>query len=215
MPLTLMVQSLDDVPFEVVRAAGSLTFRNTILVYLRVAGEDLFPDQWLYVHSPELLTGRVTNFRNWVPSLYGSSPDTILSLEYWCNDNEELWQQTDDDLVRRATAEMTSTGLLSGAKVTAGHVVRLRRCYPVYARGYKRHVRVITDHVDRIRGLAAIGRYGAFKYNNQDHSILMGLLAAENVLLDKEHNLWGINTDYESYQESAVISDTGLVPAGA
>ncbi len=215
MPLTLMVKSLDDVPYEVVRAADSLTFRNTILVYLRVDGRDLFPDQWLYVHSPELLTGRVTNFRNWVPELYGSSPDTILSLEYWCNDGEELWRQSDDELIRRGATEMTTTGLLAGAPVTAGHVVRLRRCYPVYARGYKRHVRRITQYLDTVRGLTAIGRYGAFKYNNQDHSILMGLLAAENLLEHREHNLWGVNTDYESYQESGVITDAGLVTTNA
>jgi protoporphyrinogen oxidase len=215
MPMTLMVKSLDDVPYQVTRAADSLKFRNTILVYLRVAGRDLFPDQWLYVHSSDLLTGRVTNFRNWVPSLYGSSPDTILSLEYWCNDGEELWQQSDEELIRRGAAEMISTGLLAGAPVTAGHVVRLRRCYPVYARGYKRHLQVLTSHLDKIQGLTAIGRYGAFKYNNQDHSILMGLLAAENILEAREHNLWGVNTDYESYQESAVITDAGLVTTEA
>jgi hypothetical protein len=56
----------------------------------------------------------------------------------------------------------------------------------------------------------AIGRYGAFKYNNQDHSILMGLLAADNVIGARRHDLWAVNTDYE-YQESAVIDETGLV----
>jgi protoporphyrinogen oxidase len=211
MPLTLMVKSLDDVPFDVVRATEALSFRNTILVYLRVAGQELFPDQWLYVHSPELLTGRVTNFRNWVPELCQGSDDTILSLEYWCNDGEPLWGQQDEDLIRRGTAEMTTTGLLNGARVTDGQVVRVKRCYPVYARGYKRHVAKITSYLDTIGGVTAIGRYGAFKYNNQDHSILMGLLAAENILADKEHNLWSVNTDYESYQESAVITDAGLV----
>jgi hypothetical protein len=85
----------------------------------------------------------------------------------------------------------------------------------VYARGYKRHLQVLTSHLDKIQGLTAIGRYGAFKYNNQDHSILMGLLAAENILEAREHNLWGVNTDYESYQESAVITDAGLVTTEA
>jgi hypothetical protein len=55
-----------------------------------------------------------------------------------------------------------------------------------------------------------IGRYGAYKYNNQDHSILMGMLAAENILTGAGHDLWEINTDYEVYQESATITKTGL-----
>ena len=73
MPLTLLVEGLDVLPDDVARAVASLTYRNTILVYLHVDGADLFPDQWLYVHSPELATGRVTNFRNWVPELYGDA----------------------------------------------------------------------------------------------------------------------------------------------
>ncbi len=213
MPLTLLVQNLDEAPQAVHTAARSLAFRNTLLVYLRVGARDLFPDQWLYIHSPELLTGRVTNFCNWVPGLCGDSDDTILSLEYWCSDDDDLWRQSDEDLTRRARAEMTSAGFLRSAPVLAGHVVRVRRCYPIYARGYKRHVDVITGYLDAVEGLSVIGRYGAFKYNNQDHSILMGLLAAENILEAKQHNLWGVNTDYESYQESAVITDAGLVTA--
>ncbi|MFI5323197.1 MAG: hypothetical protein ACHQ6U_06635, partial [Thermodesulfobacteriota bacterium] len=67
---------------------------------------------------------------------------------------------------------------------------------------------------DGMKGLMVIGRYGAFKYNNQDHSILMGILAAENIVNGSGHNLWGINTDYE-YQESALITETGLVELSA
>jgi len=215
MPLTLLVQGLEDVPPAVRRATDSLRFRNTILVYLNVASDNLFPDQWLYIHSPELLTGRITNFRNWVPQLYGSSPNSILALEYWCNDDESLWQQQDQELILRAKAELMTTGLLGDAQVLDGQVVRVRRCYPVYARGYKDHVIRIREHLDDLSGLSVIGRYGSFKYNNQDHSILMGMMAAENLLDRASHNLWSVNTDYESYQESGVITDAGLVTADA
>ena len=69
----------------------------------------------------------------------------------------------------------------------------------------------IEQYLAGIQNLSVIGRYGSFKYNNQDHSILMGLLACENILNGAKHNLWEINTDYEDYQESSVITDTGLV----
>ncbi len=59
--------------------------------------------------------------------------------------------------------------------------------------------------------LTPIGRYGTFKYNNQDHSILMGILAAENLLDNRAHDLWSVNTDNETYQEGALITETGLV----
>ncbi len=134
MPLTLLVKGLGNLPADVEAGVAALRFRNTILVYLNVAGTDLFKDQWLYVHSPDLGMGRVTNFRNWVPELYGDSPNSILALEYWCYDHDSQWTQDDRALVERGEQEMRATGLIGSAKVEAGHVVRIRRCYPVYAR---------------------------------------------------------------------------------
>ena len=212
MPLTLLVRGLGNLPAAVEQGVAALRFRNTILVYLNVAHPNLFKDQWLYVHSPDLGMGRVTNFRNWVPELYGSSPNSILAVEYWCYDADSQWQEDDATLIERGEREIRTTGLIGEARVEGGHVVRIRRCYPVYARGYKQHLDPVVNHVRGFQGLDAIGRYGAFKYNNQDHSILMGLLAAENILENKTHDLWAVNTD-STYQESAVITKTGLAYA--
>jgi protoporphyrinogen oxidase len=207
MPLTLLVKGMEGVPAEVISAADALAYRNTVLVYLNVEGTDLFSDQWLYIHSPDLLMGRVTNFRNWVPELYGAAPTTILALEYWCYDQDELWREPDAQLIERAAREMAATGLIARRAVLAGHVVRLHRSYPVYGRGYKEPLARVVSFLRGCRGLTPIGRYGAFKYNNQDHSILMGLLAAENLLRGGRHDLWTVNSDDE-YQESAPVEET-------
>jgi protoporphyrinogen oxidase len=209
MPLTLLVRGLGDLPPAVEHGVNQLRFRNTILVYLNVASTELFKDQWLYIHSPELGMGRVTNFRNWVPELHGDCKTSILALEYWCYDADPLWREPDEMLIERAAREIRATGLIGSAHVLTGHVHRIRRCYPVYSAGYKQHLQPVIDHVRQYQNLQVIGRYGAFKYNNQDHSILMGVLAAENILDGREHDLWAVNTDSE-YQEAATIQKTGL-----
>jgi protoporphyrinogen oxidase len=175
-----------------------------------VAAKSPFPDQWIYVHSPHIRTGRITNFGNWVPTLAQGQNDTILCLEYWCNDDDPMWSDTTPDLVRLASDEIYQTGLVPEGKVTDGHVVRIPRCYPVYSKGYRSHLKPVEAFLSQQKGITAIGRYGAFKYNNQDHSILMGLLAAENIADGASHDLWSLNTDYE-YQESCRITATGLV----
>lgn len=210
MPLNLLVARLDEAPEPIKAAAASLTFRNTILVYLNVEGKDLFPDNWLYVHSPELQVGRITNFRNWVPQINRDAPNTILASEYWCYHEDELWTMEDSQIIDLARREMEKTGLIKGAPVVAGKVYRIPRCYPVYQRGYKKNLAPVESYLGTIRGLTVIGRYGAFKYNNQDHSILMGILAAENIAQRAAHDLWEINTDYEDYQEAATITRSGL-----
>ncbi len=210
MPITLLIDGLPDVPAPVAAAARDLQFRNTILVYMKVDATDLFPDQWIYVHDGRLLMGRLTNFSNWDSRLLSGDTSTTLVAEYWANDDEPLWLEADDALIARASRELRQTGLIGDAVVTAGHVHRIHRCYPVYKRGYREPLQVVEAYLSSIPGLTAIGRYGSFKYNNQDHSILMGLMAAENLLADAHHDLWSVNTDYDAYQEEARIDETGL-----
>lgn len=211
MPITLLVQQMK-ASAEVINHAKALRFRNTILVYLLVEGDSsaLFPDQWIYVHSEKLKTGRITNFRNWVPSINSSKAETILCLEYWCYDCEDIWKEDDKNLIALATEEIYQTTLVVKDCIRNGKVVRIPKCYPVYEHGYKKHLKPVEEFLSKQEGISVIGRYGAFKYNNQDHSILMGMLAAENFLHGTNHNLWELNTDYE-YQESSKITIQGLV----
>lgn len=200
MPLTTLCRSLPDLPDEVTTALDQLRYRHTVLVYLRVAHCDLFPDQWLYIQSPELRLGRITNFANW-PNGQDRS-DTILALEYWCDEASPEWARSDDTWQALACEELRRTGLLGTAPIIDHHVVRVPRCYPVYRRGYKRWLEPVARFLQRqYPRILPIGRYGSFKYNNQDHSILMGMLAAEKINGDCDHNLWEINTDYDTYQE--------------
>jgi protoporphyrinogen oxidase len=210
MPFTQMVQRLPDVPQNIKEAAGKLKFRNTIIVYLNVQAKDLFPDNWLYVHSSDLQMGRLTNFRNWVPQINCKEQSTICALEYWCYDEDEFWTYDNEKLIALGKEELRKTGLIGNAEISDGFVYRIPKCYPVYSTGYKEVLNPIEQYLSDIKNLHVIGRYGAFKYNNQDHSILMGRLAVENILQNKVHNLWEINTDYDNYQESSVITKTGL-----
>ena len=214
MPLTILVAHLPHVPAHVRDHASQLTFRNTIIVYLHIDSASVCDDQWIYVQDPDFQTGRITNFRNWNSSTNSVNDTTVLAMEFWCNTEDSLWKEPDERMIDLATRELIATRLVQEKSlVTDGMVYRIPRCYPVYRRGYQDHLRPIQEYLKSIDGLHVIGRYGAFKYNNQDHSILMGILAAENILESADHDLWSINSDYESYQEDYLIGDAGLVPA--
>jgi protoporphyrinogen oxidase len=131
-------------------------------------------------------------------------------MEYWCQDEDEVWAYEEEQLVGIARKEIVETGLVADSEVLAGKVVRVPKCYPIYEKGYEVHLEKVQRFMDSIPQIHPIGRYGSFKYNNQDHSILMGLLAAENLTHGANHDLWGVNTDYE-YQESSRITSTGLI----
>jgi protoporphyrinogen oxidase len=205
MPLSVLAESIAGLPGDIRKHVDTLSYRNTVLVYLHVDADKLFPDNWLYVHESALLSGRITNFANWSPSIRKGKKTTILALEYWCNDDEAAWHWNDEQFKQTGIREIERSGLIRGARILDAAVVRLQRSYPVYHRGYKTHLKPIEHWFKTIRGISLIGRYGAYKYNNQDHSILMGILAAENIADGATNDLWRINTDYDSYQEAAAI----------
>lgn len=200
-PFSQMLCSIEGFPSEVYKVAKELKYRNTTLVYLQIAKENVFKDNWIYVHDANLQCGRITNFQNWSPFAKNGNSQSILALEYWSYDNDELWQMTDEDMILLAKTEICKTGLVNENDVREGFVYRMHQSYPVYNKGYQEKMRILQKAADGIENLCFIGRNGSFKYNNQDHSILMGLLASENILQEKKvHNLWSVNTDYD-YQE--------------
>ena len=210
MPLTTLVMALSAKDDPIRKVLDQLYYRNTILVYTLIDQEDMFDDQWLYIHSADVGIGRVTNYNNWVEDLKGSPGQTVLCSELWCNEEDELWQQDDEAIIDQVNQELEAIKLLDQKDIIKGKVIRIPRSYPVYMKGYKKHVEKIEEFLKDYKNITPIGRYGAFKYNNQDHSILMGILISENICDGKNHELWHVNTDYETYQESASITSSGL-----
>ena len=201
MPITQLIQLLPDVPLEVSNASLKLRFRNTICVYLLLNTPTTFSDQWLYIHDERVRHGRITNFRNWSSKMIAAENETVLCVEFWCFNEDQIWTELDEKIIDQARSEVVMSGLITEDLIVDGLVIRVPRCYPVYEGDYQIHLDVVTNYLDKIGGLLLIGRYGSFKYNNQDHSLLMGILAAEGIVSGKIPNLWAVNTD-SVYQES-------------
>ena len=205
MPISSLLKGMSHVPDQLKSHIDALKFRSTFLVYLLVKGQDHFPDQWIYIQDGHLAVGRITNFSNW-GSENKDLNTTVLCLEIWASPGESLWMKSDDELVQIAVRDLNSLKALGQFDVLDSHVHRIPKCYPVYYRGYKKDLAPIERYLDSISNLSVIGRYGAYKYNNQDHSILMGILAAQNITQNANHNLWELNSDFENYQEQKLVS---------
>ncbi len=109
----------------------------------------------------------------------------------------------DNDIIDLAKDELSLIKLVPKEKVLSAWVVRETESYPTYYLGFKDHYELLQQELDKYTNLFPIGRGGMYKYNNQDHSIMSGLLAARNYIAqDRKYNLWNINVDAE-YHESA------------
>jgi protoporphyrinogen oxidase len=125
---------------EAMPEAMELKYRDFLTVALKIRSEDLFPDNWIYIHDPKVQVGRIQNFRSWSPEMVPDAGVACVGLEYFCFEGDGLWSMSDDDLVALATREMGLLGLVKADQVIGGAVVRQEKAYPVYDETYAANV---------------------------------------------------------------------------
>ena len=200
MPLKQLIHALvPNAPCSVRAAADRLQYRNLIVVAVIIDGVDLFSDNWIYIHDPTVSVGRIQNFGNWSTALVSSSNVTCLGMEYFCAEGDAMWCLTETELEALARHELNVLGLLKGARVADSKVVRVEKAYPVYDQTYNDSLAILREYVGRFKNLQVAGRNGMHRYNNQDHSMMTGLLAARNICGD-QWNLWNVNSDAEYHE---------------
>jgi protoporphyrinogen oxidase len=210
MPLTKLVKGMDPPPpAEVLEAAERTTYRDFLSVALVVPEEFAFPDNWIYIHAPEVEVGRIQNYGSWSPYMVKEGR-TCLGLEYFVFEGDEMWSKSDDDLIEQAKREIEFLGLVDPSKVELGHVVRVPKAYPTYDTGYLDRVELMRKWLEQnASNVHPVGRNGMHRYNNQDHSMYTAMLTVENILGRGPHDIWSVNVEQEYHEEKAGSHGTG------
>ncbi len=204
MPLRNLARAMDPAPPPAIRGAGEgLNYRDFLTVALMIDADDVFPDNWIYIHTPGVQVGRIQNFNNWSRAMVPEPGTTCLGLEYFCFEGDGLWASPDADLVALATRELGELGLVDPSRVRDGCVVRMPKAYPVYDSTYAGHLAKVREFIDPIRNLHTVGRNGMHKYNNQDHSMFTAMMAVQN-MRGASHDVWSVNTDFEYHEEQKI-----------
>jgi protoporphyrinogen oxidase len=208
MPLPALVLAFDPpAPDEVQQAARRLTHRDFLTVALVVPESAGFPDNWIYIHSPEVKVGRIQNFGSWSPYLVKDGR-TCLGLEYFVFEGDDVWNLPDSDLAVLAEKELIELGLVGNGQVEDSYVVRMPKAYPVYDEGYSQAVDVVREWLQTAApNVYPVGRNGMHKYNNQDHSMLTAMLSVENLLHGTTHDVWSVNVEEDYHEEHTTDRD--------
>jgi protoporphyrinogen oxidase len=115
----------------------------------------------------------------------------------------------EEQLVEQAVKHLVEDmRFITRDEVIGGFTIRAPRAYPSYVIGYDKPLETIKTFVEGLENLQIIGRYGTFRYNNTDHSIETGLLAAKN-LLGERHDLDQVNADKEYHEIKRVAEPVG------
>jgi len=201
-PLSELILSLRPAPpDEVITSARNLSYRDFITIGVILNKDNIFPDNWIYIHSPEINAGRLQNFKNWNPEMVPDPATTSLGLEYFCFDSDPIWSQPKSSLIDMAIEDLTKLHFAEGKDLIDAVVIKVPKAYPVYSPNYQARVKVVRDYVSTLPLIQTIGRNGLHRYNNMDHSMLSGIYAARN-LLGEHLSPWDINVE-EEYHETA------------
>lgn len=206
-------------PEAVAEAAGALRYRDFITVVLMLKERNLFSDNWIYVHEPNVKVGRIQNFKSWSPEMVPDPALACYGLEYFCFEGDGLWNSNDEDLITLAKAEIEELDLAQAGDFVDGCVVRQQKAYPVYDDHYAAHVAKVRTEINRhFPTLHLVGRNGMHKYNNQDHSMMTAILTAKNILANEMlYDVWNVNEDAEYHEtvkegEQPSVSGVRMVP---
>jgi protoporphyrinogen oxidase len=191
-----------EAPGAVRDAARGLRYREFLTVLLVIDSDDLFPDNWIYIHQPGVRVLRIQNFKSWSPWMVpeGSSGASI-GMEYFCFEGDELWSTPDEQLVAMAAREIEALHLARADQVRFGFVARVHKAYPIYDAEYAERVATIRGWLETISNLQQVGRNGLHRYNNSDHSMLTAMRAVDNILLGTEHDIWAVNAESVYHEE--------------
>jgi protoporphyrinogen oxidase len=188
-------------PGDVADAAHGLRYRDFLTVALVVSGDDLFPDNWIYIHDPSVRVGRIQNYRSWSPWMVPDPEKACVGLEYFCFAGDDLWSMSDEDLVAFATRELEQLGLVWPGQVERGFAIRVPKAYPIYDADYAERVATVRTWLETIENLQQVGRNGLHRYNNSDHSMLTALRAVDNLLAGVGHDIWAVNAESAYHEE--------------
>jgi protoporphyrinogen oxidase len=163
-------------PPEVSAAAGALTARGMVLVYLALARPRWTPFDAHYLPGPEVVASRVSE-----PKRYRDGPDpaarTVLCAEVPCSPGDAVWRTADDDLAAEVAVGLESLGL-PAVRPFAVETRRLPAVYPVLRRGDVERLEVVHRWVGALPRLATLGRGGLFAHDNTHHVLGLAREAA-------------------------------------
>lgn len=217
MPIKDLIAALRgiEIPSEVKEIAAQLPYRDFITVGLLIKKmkiknqtkiatyDNRIPDTWVYVQERDVKIGRLQIFNNWSPYMVADYENTMfIGLEYFCTENDELWNMDDDEFIRMAVNELVKIDIIEPDAVIDATRIKVKKAYPAYYGSYYQLDKV-RDFLNTIENLYCIGRNGQHHYNNMDHSMLTAMETVKNICnhISTKENIWSINTE-EEYHES-------------
>jgi protoporphyrinogen oxidase len=200
-PITQFLSLLEPAPpEEVMQAAHSLSWRDQVYLFVTLNRENVTDDNWIYIPDADITMGRISEMKNFSKDMCPEGM-TSMMIEHFVNEGDAVWMMKDEELFEHTMKDVERLGLFKRDEVRKFYVIKRRHVYPVYDLVYEEHLAVIKQYLDTFENLYYIGRPGRFKYNNQDHSLEMGIMAAHGICTGTKPDYDNVGSEQEYFEE--------------
>ena len=206
-PLPEFVASIDPpVEEKYLDVAKKMRFRALRFMNVLIDDEKVSNNTWIYIPEDQYLFFRVQEPRNWG---LGTVPagKTSLILEIACDVGDEVWKADDDSIMKRCVNDLKKLGFDIEGKINDYFSTKVKHAYPIYDLDYNNKLKASFELFMRYNNLAVCGRQGLYRYNNMDHSMIMGYITAEHILNGKPRSeILKIACEREVFETHAISS---------
>jgi len=187
-------------PSGIIESVNKLRHRSQVYLFVTLDKESITDDQWIYFPERDIPFGRISEMKNFSKKM---SPEgkTSIFVEFFCFEGDLVWNMDKDRLFELALKYFERLGLFYRKDVRHYYLLKQKNVYPVYDLSYQKYLKDIKDYLDRFENLYYIGRPGRFRYNNQDHSLEMGILAAKSIIDGKRYDIEEVGSEAEYYEK--------------
>ncbi len=201
-PITEFVKLMSpNAPKEVIESLDTLRHRSQAYLFITLNKKSITTDQWIYFPAKNMPIGRISEMRNFSP-LMSPPGKTSIFIEFFCFEGDEIWNMDATQLFEYTMSHIEKTGLFTKKEVRKYYLIRQKNIYPIYDLNYKKYLADVKNYLDQFKNLYYIGRPGRFRYNNQDHSLEMGILAAKSLIENKRYDIESVGEEKEYFEKA-------------
>ncbi len=203
-PLTELVGLLEPgAPQGILENLKKLRFRSVVAFFMTLKKPSVGPEQWIYFPDKEIPFIRMTEPKNFSKKMSPAN-ETSLLLEFFCWENDKTWNFSAGELFEIALKWLEKLGFVKREEVINYWIHKERHAYPVYDLQYRENREAVMNYLRQFVNLQLIGRAGSFRYNNQDHALEMGILAARNIIEGNKYDIEQVGSEQKYFERGYI-----------
>ena len=157
---------------ELQQHADSLKYQGVNVIYLVLNKKKALRDCWMFFPEKKFMFHRVSEQKSFSPFM-GPKDKTVVMVE--------TTQPATQENIKKMIYQLESINIIKAKDIEETFVKSSTRTYPIYKKGFQKHMQPVVQYVESIQGMFTIGRPGLFNYNNMDQCWDMAKKTAEHI----------------------------------